>query len=142
MHELSLATSLVDTLLEYAPKNPQGKVLEVYLRVGKLRAISIEQLKFSYQVLAKDRFLSGSKLVIEETPAKIHCPKCGLREDFEVSDNSYHFTLPTLSCPKCGIPLELEGGDEVVITKVRIRSPKITHTPINSSPTRPKLNQN
>jgi len=124
MHELSLATSLVDTLLEYAPKNPKSKVLEVHLRVGKLRAISTEQLKFSYEILAKDPFLKGSELVIEETPAKIHCPQCGFKEDFEVSDDSYHFTLPTLSCPKCQSPVELEGGDEVVITRVRIRSPK------------------
>jgi len=124
MHELSLASTLVDTLLEYAPKNPDGKVLEVHLRVGKLRAISIEQLKFSYQVLAKDRFLKGSKLIIEETPAKTRCPKCGLKQDFAVADDSYHFTLPTLSCPKCRSPVELQGGDEVVITKVRIRSPK------------------
>ena len=124
MHELSLATSLVDTLLEFAQKNDtEGKLLEVHLRVGKLRAISIEQLKFSYQLLAKDHFLNGSKLVVEETPALIHCPKCGLRKDFEVADDSYHFALPTLSCPKCGAVVDLEGGDEVVITKVRIQVP-------------------
>ena len=123
MHELSLATSLVDTLLEFAQKNDTGgKLLEVYLRVGKLRAISIEQLKFSYQVLATDQFLNGSKLIVEETPALIHCPKCGFRRDFEVADDSYHFALPTLSCPKCGTTVDLEGGDEVVITKVRFQA--------------------
>ena len=123
MHELSLATSLVDTLLEYAQKNDtRGKLLEVHLRVGKLRAISIEQLKFSYQLLAKDQFLNGSKLIVEETPALIHCPKCGFKKNFEVVDESYHFALPTLSCPKCGMAVDLEGGDEVVITKVRIQA--------------------
>jgi len=124
MHELSLANSLVDTLLELGQRSADGKVLEVHLRVGKLRAISTEQLKFSYQILAKDPFLKGSKLIIEETAAKIHCPKCGLTKDFEVSDDSYHFTLPTFSCPKCGTPVELEGGDEVVISKVRMQAPK------------------
>jgi len=124
MHEFSIATTLVDTLLEFAQKNQtQGKLLEVHLKIGKLRAISIEQLKFSYQVLAKDQFLSGSRLIVEETPALLHCSKCGFRKIFEVADDLYHFALPTLSCPECGTTVDLEGGDEVVITKVRIRAP-------------------
>ncbi|MGD0422352.1 MAG: hydrogenase maturation nickel metallochaperone HypA [Candidatus Bathyarchaeia archaeon] len=124
MHEFSIATSLVDTLLEFAQKNQaQGKLLEVHLKIGKLRAISIEQLKFSYRVLAKDQFLSGSRLIVEETPALLHCPKCGFSKNFEVADDSYHFALPSLSCPKCGATVDLEGGDEVVITKVRIKAP-------------------
>lgn len=122
MHELSLATSLVDSLHEFAEKKIGGKLLEVHLRVGKLRAISIEQLKFSYKLLAKDQFLNESKLIVEETPALVHCPKCGFKKDFEVSDDSYHFALPTLSCPECGTALDLEGGDEFVITKVRIQA--------------------
>jgi hydrogenase nickel insertion protein HypA len=124
MHEFSIATSLVDTLLEFTQKNQtQGKLVEVHLKVGKLRAISTEQLKFSYQVLAKGKFLNGSRLIIEETPAVLHCPKCGFRKNLEVADDSYHFTLPILSCPECGSTVELEGGDEVVINKIRIRAP-------------------
>jgi hydrogenase nickel insertion protein HypA len=126
MHEFSIATSLVETILEFAhKKGTRGKLLEVHLRIGKLRAISIEQLRFSYKLLAKDQFLNGSRLIVEETPALIHCPKCGLRENFEIVDASYHFELPSLSCPKCGTAADLEGGDEVVITKLRIQtSPK------------------
>ena len=123
MHEFSIANSLVDTLLEFAQKNDtHGKLLEVHLKIGRLRAISTEQLKFSYQVLAKDNFLSGSRLIVEESPAIIHCPKCGFKEDFDVTDGSYHFTLPTLSCRKCGATVDLEGGDEVMITKLRIQT--------------------
>jgi hydrogenase nickel insertion protein HypA len=121
MHEFSIATSLVDTLLEFAQENRHGKLLEVHLRIGKLRAISIEQLKFSYHVLAKGKFLAGSKLIVEETPATIHCPECDFRDGFDVVDDSYHFALPTLTCPKCGAAVNLEGGDEVVITKVRMQ---------------------
>ena len=122
MHEFSIASSLVDSLLELAKKDHlQGKLIEVHLRIGKLRAISIEQLKFSYKVLAKDKFLKGSKLEIQESPAMIHCPECGLKENFKLFDDSYHFGVPTLSCPKCGATVNLEGGDDVVITKLRIR---------------------
>ena len=125
MHEFSIASSLVDTLLEMAEKDHlQGNLLEVHLKVGRLRAISIEQLKFSYKVLAKGKFLKGSKLEIEEIPAIIHCPQCGLKEDFRLVDDSYHFGVPNLSCPKCGTPVNLEGGDEVVITRLRLRRPQ------------------
>jgi hydrogenase nickel insertion protein HypA len=122
MHEFSIATSVVDMLLELAQKRGiEGKLLEVHLRVGKLRAISIEQLKFSYQVLAKGKFLYGSRLIVEESPAIVHCPKCGFREDFRVADDSYHLALPNLSCPKCATNVAIEGGDEVMITKLRLR---------------------
>ena len=124
MHEFSIATSLVDTLLELTQdRKLQGTLLEVHLRVGTLRAISIEQLKFSYEILAKDGALKDSRLIIEESPAKIHCPKCEFQEEFKVTDDSYHFALPTLACPKCGESVDLIGGDEVTITKLRLKSP-------------------
>ena len=126
MHEFSIASSLVEMLQEFAEKDDQqSKLLEVHIRVGKLRAISIEQLKFSYKTIAKDKFLEGSKLIVEEAPALAHCPKCGFMREFELVDDSYHFGLPTLSCPRCEATMNLEGGDDVVVTKLRVkRHPK------------------
>ena len=124
MHEFSIATSLVNTLLDLAQKDgTHCKVLEVHLRVGKLRCISIEQLVFSYGVLAKGTRLNGSRLIVEETPARAHCPHCDFKDTFQLVDESYHFGIPALSCPRCGTALDLEGGDEVMITKIRMRRP-------------------
>ena len=123
MHELSIATSLVEALLEIAKKQAATKVLAVELRVGKLRLISLDQLRFSYEILSKGSLLEGSPLTIEETPGFTRCPNCGYAKEFETGDMSLHFALPSMKCPKCATDLKIEGGDECVITKVRMALP-------------------
>jgi hydrogenase nickel insertion protein HypA len=123
MHEFSIATILVNSLLDYQKKggsNP-GKLLEVYVRVGSLRSVSVEQLVYSYNLLVKRTSLSGSKLLVEEIQAKVSCPKCNFKDIFERQDESFHFALPSLSCPRCGSSLSLEGGDELQISKIRVQ---------------------
>jgi len=123
VHEFSIATSLVESLLEIANNQTATKVLSVHLKVGKLRLISLEQLRFSYRILSKDTLLENSQLEIEETPAVKRCPNCAYRSEFETEDTFFHFTIPTLKCPHCGTNLEIDGGDECVITKVRMKIP-------------------
>jgi hydrogenase nickel insertion protein HypA len=123
MHEFSIATILVNSLLDYQKKNGgnSGKLLEVYVRVGSLRSVSVEQLVYSYNLLVKRTSLSGSKLLVEEIQAKVSCPKCNFKDTFERQDESFHFAPPSLSCPHCGTSLTLEGGDELQISKIRVQ---------------------
>jgi len=123
VHEFSIATSLVESLLEIANNQTATKVLSVHLKVGKLRLISLDQLRFSYRILSKDTLLENSRLEIEETPAVKRCPNCAYHSEFETEDTFFHFTIPTLKCPHCGTNLEIDGGDECVITKVRMKIP-------------------
>jgi hydrogenase nickel incorporation protein HypA/HybF len=123
VHELSIATSLVEALSEIAQKQAATKVVAVHLRVGKLRLISLDQLKFSYEILSKGTLLEGSRLAIEETPGFTRCPNCGYAREFETGDMMFHFSLPTMKCPKCGTDMKIEGGDECLITHVRMILP-------------------
>ena len=135
MHELSIATSLVEALLEIAKKESSNKIVAVHLKIGKLRLISVDQLKFSYEILSKGTLLEGSRLTIEETPGFTRCQNCGYAQKFETSDMSFHFTLPTMKCPKCASDLTIEGGDECVITKVRMTLPSQPSEPrVRTSP--------
>ena len=136
MHELSIATALVESLTEIANKQAATKVLAVQLKVGKLRLISLDQLKFSYEILSKGTLLEGSKLTIQETPGFTRCPNCGYAKEFETNDMSFHFALPTMKCPKCTTDLKIEGGDECVITKVRMALPSAPSQPrVRTRPT-------
>ena len=128
MHELAIATSLVESLLELVKKQSASKVLEVHLTVGKLRVLSIDQLKFSYEILSKGTPLEGSRLDVEETPGYARCTNCRYTEKLETDDLSFHFLLPQMTCPQCGANLILEGGDECVITRVRMIAPSTRPT--------------
>ncbi len=124
MHEFTIASSIVDTLVDIANKQGARRVLEVHLKIGKLRAISVEQLSFSYGILAKGTALEGSQLSIEEAPGHVKCPKCNYREELDPErDPSFHFGIPTLICPQCGGALDIQGGDECMITSVRMVIP-------------------
>jgi hydrogenase nickel incorporation protein HypA/HybF len=124
VHEFAIATSLVDALFDIAKKQSSTKVIEVQLKVGKLRLLSLDQLRFSYEILVKGTLLEGSRLTIEETHAFARCPNCDYAQDLvETGDFSFHFGLPRMNCPKCSADLLLEGGDECLITKVRMMIP-------------------
>ena len=126
MHELAIATSLTEALLELVKEHSSSKVLEVHLKVGKLRVLSIDQLKFSYEILSKGTALEGSTLQVEETPGYTRCTNCNYTEKLEIDDLSFHFSLPQITCPQCGVNLILEGGDECLITRVRMIAPSAT----------------
>ena len=121
MHEFSIASSLVESVLYLANKQGSSRVLEVHLRIGRLRALSVEQVTFSYDILTKGTILEGSKLLVEEAAGSVRCGLCRYEKEFDPrNDPSYHFGVPQLICSHCGGPLTVKGGDDCVITKVRM----------------------
>jgi hydrogenase nickel incorporation protein HypA/HybF len=123
MHEFSVTSWIVEALLDLVNKHGATRVVEVHLRIGSLRALSIDQVKFCYDVLAKGTVLQGSRLIIEEVPGKLRCTACKYRGEFNSHDDAFHFGIPPLACPECGEALSIEGGDECVIAKVRMLLP-------------------
>lgn len=124
MHEFSFASSIVESLLDLANKQGASKVLGVRMRIGKLRALSTEQLSFSYGILTKGTILEGSQLTVEESAGSLRCPRCNYRGEFDPDgDLAFHFGIPSLTCPQCGGGLDIEGGDECTITSVRMVLP-------------------
>ena len=124
MHEFSIASLIVESLLDLVKKQGAKRVLEVHLQIGQLRALSAEQVKFSYGILTKGTKLQDSNLLIREVAANAHCLKCGYDSKLESrEDMAYHFALPSLACPKCGDALTITGGDECTISKVKMELP-------------------
>ena len=127
MHEYSVANSIVDAVLELAKQQNSNRVVEVKMRIGKLRVLSIDQLRFSYEILSKGTILAGSELTVQETSGSVRCPRCGYVNKIETDDESFHFGIPSMICPTCGATLSIDGGDECLITKIRMLVPS-AHT--------------
>jgi hydrogenase nickel incorporation protein HypA/HybF len=123
MHEFSVTSWIVDALLDLAKKQHSKKILEVHLKIGKMRALSIDQVKFCYDILAKGTALEGSELISEEVKGEVRCSNCEYHGEFNPEGDAYHFGIPPLVCPICGHSLVVEGGDECVIAKVRMLLP-------------------
>jgi len=121
VHEFSMTTQIVETVLQEAEKHKAKKVTEVHLVIGKLTFLGLEQVRFSYDVLVKDTIMEGSKLYIEEKSGVVKCSSCGYEGDFMYEDDPmYHLPTPTLRCPKCGGVVDIVGGRECTIKSVKL----------------------
>ena len=65
MHEFSIASGLVEKLLDFAEKNPDKKIVEVRVAIGEFTLIEEEQLRFCYESIITEMPLAGSSLKIE-----------------------------------------------------------------------------
>lgn len=121
MHEFSMTTKIVESVLEEARKHDAKKVLAVHLVIGKLTFLGVEQVRFSYDVLVKGTIMEGSELHIEEKDGIVHCALCGYRGSLEYEDDPvYHVPTPTLLCPKCGSKVQIAAGKECTIKSVKL----------------------
>ena len=68
MHELSIISSVVDSVTESLATYPGARVKEVRLRVGALAAVVEDSLQFCYGIATDGTALEGSKLVIQILP--------------------------------------------------------------------------
>ena len=121
VHELSMTTQIVESVLEEAEKQGAKKVTEVHLVIGKLTFLGIEQVRFAYRILVEDTIMKGSKLIIQEKDGVIECPSCGYKGTLETEDNiMYHVPIPILKCPECGEAAKIVEGKECTIERIRM----------------------
>ena len=124
MHEFSVMSQIVDSILSEANKRKATKIEQVDLQVGEYTMLGEEQLKFAYEVLSKDTILRGSKLNIGHIKGKIECA-CGYRGRIEPSPDSPHRIVPILECPKCKGAAKIVEGRECVIRNIRMVVPDV-----------------
>jgi len=95
MHELSIAMGIVDAATDEA-KQRGVQVNAVHLRLGTLSGVVKDALLFSYEVACQDTPLEGSKLIIEEVPVAVFCPRC--------KEKRVLLSVQSFTCPECGTP--------------------------------------
>jgi len=125
MHELSIMTQIVDSVLSEAAKRHATKVEEVNLEVGEYTLLGEEQLKFAYLVLSRDnKILQSSKLTIRKLKGKIKC-KCGYEGIASPTEEAPHKISPILECPQCKGGAEITEGRECIIRNIRMVVPDV-----------------
>lgn len=124
MHELSIMTQIVDSILSEAAKRHAIRVEEVELEIGEYTLLGKEQLIFAYQVLSRGNLLEGSKLRIRQLKGKIKC-SCGYEGNASPSEEAPHKISPILECPKCKGGAEITEGRECVIRNIRMVVPDV-----------------
>jgi len=113
MHELSIVSSIVESVTESLAAYPGAQVKEVRLRVGALASVIEDSLQFCYEIATEDTPLAGSKLVVKILPVVMHCEPCGA--DVELPG------LQSFRCPRCGeLVADMRQGRELEIDSIEI----------------------
>lgn len=107
MHELGIASSILESA-QMAMKDYAGARLNaVGLRIGAWAGVDPDSLKFCFEVLARDTCAAGAKLTVEACPLRWHCRTC--QNEFAPEDEAP-------GCPACGSgDCRLVSGQELEI---------------------------
>ncbi len=117
MHELSLATNLIDFLENLAKEQGLSRIDEVFIELGELTHIDPRQLKFSLKIASEDTVAAKSKFYIKRNKVVIKCKKCGKGAVLKTKEMIAEYTV---ACPCCGSDeIEIDQGREMVLKRVK-----------------------
>ena len=120
MHELSIAATIVEDVLEFAEKQGVSRVMKVRLVIGELTCVQSEQLKFCYESVTRETVLADSELNIETVPARVKCSHCGYEGPPKYwMESLADVPLATLQCPTCEMAAEAIEGHECAIKTIQ-----------------------
>jgi hydrogenase nickel incorporation protein HypA/HybF len=109
VHELSVASAVVDTAVRHADGR---RVTAVHLRVGHLRQVVPDSLAFYFEHVARGTSCEGARLEQDVVPASLRCNACGHEWELEESD---------FRCPACGSGnARIAAGDELEVESIEV----------------------
>ena len=110
MHELSIAESLLQIIVDEVGQHGLISINKVKLQIGRFTAVVPESLTFCFELVSRDTVASGAQIEIETVGIVARCEKCDI--SFEVENRVF-------LCPKCGEPaLELLSGRELSVLSI------------------------
>ena len=107
MHELSVASAVLDTALRHAEDR---RILAVSLQVGHLRQVIPDSLAFYWDIVARDTAAEGARLDLVVVPVRMRCESCAHEWEPELR----------FRCPQCGGVGEVLAGDELEVDLIEV----------------------
>ena len=109
MHELSLSSAIVNTVVKHARGR---RVTVVELRVGKLRQVIPDTLEFYFEFVARGTVCEGARLEQQVIDARLRCESC---------EHEWEIDIPGFRCPKCsGSNVEIASGNEFEVESITV----------------------
>jgi hydrogenase nickel incorporation protein HypA/HybF len=114
MHELSVSSAVLDTVLKHAAGR---RVTVVSLRIGHLRQVVPDSLAFYFELVSRETVCEGARLEQEVVPARLRCEGCGSEWDPEDA---------WFRCTGCGGPGEVLAGNELEVESIEVEEAACT----------------
>ena len=114
MHELSVSSAVLDTVLKHAAGR---RVTVVSLRIGHLRQVVPDSLAFYFELVSRETLCEGARLEQELVPARLSCGGCGREWDPEDA---------WFRCTGCGGAGEVIAGNELEVESIEVEEAACT----------------
>jgi hydrogenase nickel incorporation protein HypA/HybF len=112
MHEMGIASSVLDAVRAETCRFPNGHVYKVGLRIGALAGVDPDAVSFCFEALVGGSGLEPLVLEIEYRPRQHVCTACG---------RSFAAANEDSACPACGSANAIfSGGDELEIAYLEV----------------------
>lgn len=112
MHELSIASAIVDRARAACEQNGGARVSKVGLRIGEIAGVEVDALRFGFEALCKGTPMERTVLEVELCKRKQRCRACAV----EFEPEGYLTT-----CPGChGDDSECVAGKELDVVFIDI----------------------
>jgi hydrogenase nickel incorporation protein HypA/HybF len=108
VHEYTIVQALLDRVAEAVHGYAEPRVTEVRVRIGELAGVETALLRKAYDAFRERTLCRDAALVIETSPARWACPRCG----GAVASSGF------LRCDRCDRPARLIEGDEILLERV------------------------
>ena len=142
MHEMSLAQSVVASILSESDKHQAKKVLKIQLAIGELMQLDKGILVDSFRSLLEGPVLQGAELEVVDDRAVFTCQKCSAKWGMEEAKKQLRDVAPELlisepdskelplhflpelypafvHCPECGSSdIFLSDGGVIKVTRL------------------------
>lgn len=132
MHELSLATGILDRAIEEANAYDHEGINRLTLEVGKATHINTDQLSDCLSIIAEGTAAAGAKIEIDQLSPRARCA-CGWEGTPPAVTETYAFA-PELHCPRCEERIELVQGRECRLVAIDIKTHETDDEPYDPVP--------
>jgi len=112
MHELGIASSILDCVQAEARRHPKAHITKVGVKIGELAGVDVDCLQFGFEAIVKGTDWEPLELEVESIPRIQRCPRC--RHEFRMKDFDPQ-------CPQCGeFATQCISGEELDVTYMEV----------------------
>lgn len=113
MHELSIASNVVDLASQHAAEHGGARVAAVTLRIGSLACVHEDSLRFSFDLVREGTPLEEAELRIVTVPVKVWCVACQAERELP--------GIQRFACPVCDAPTaDIRAGRELDLESIEL----------------------
>ena len=100
------------------------------MRVGSLRQIVPESLRFNFEIVSRETGCDGAALELDLIAARLRCASCGREWDptpRPATETSQLMAPPSFRCPGCGAgDADVVAGEELEVESIDIEEEQCT----------------